>query len=771
MLPLYKGACKFTFRCVSRNVFTWIDNIYIPYNWTTTGNSIISDVIDSSDNHSDHLAFNCNWNCAENSVGDLMRNSQCMGFYKYIWSDFAKVTYYADSGNILQDCINKFKESHAFICTNRYCADSDHRQDIDRFYENITDSLSNCSKQYFKHVKPKSFTWSAELSELKQQSKISLIDWCNAGYPTTDPIKEKYVFSKKRYKKAIKIHKSLGKQITLNELEEALSARNNGSFWKIFNNSVKHKPTLTDLKPNDFVKQFKDNFISSSDNDKALNEFFSLYSEPDLNVPDFFIDVCDVECAVKNINASECLDYKNLTYGHIILAHPAIMIALSLLFNAIIKHGKAPGGFGSSILLPTVKDKNKDKNDVSNYRPISILPLLAKIFERCLEKYLEPFFAFHPNQYGFVKNGGCNRALFTFSSTVDYFVNNGSNVYICSLDASKAFDRVNHFALFAAMLRRGVPKALVNIFLSWYSKLSCQVRWDGAMSNMFAIHSGLPQGSLLSPKLYNIIMDHILIALEESGVGCYVNLAFVGAIAYADDLVLLSASLVDLQKLLHICSDVALIFDIIFNVSKSVAGFVGIKLSNLVCSLDIQGRQLSWVDIIKYLGIEFKLGTHLQADLSSRVRKFQSAVCAVLRHKLTGHELVYVEIILKKCMPILFYGLGAFDINSYTRNTLSQVWNMAFRFVFGLNKHDSTRHALQCCNTMSIKFLFDERLLVFFHNLSQCESDLLHNLWCYMFRSKRYCKLFTQYCLCGLETKRCLRMCLKTAFNNYCDNL
>ena len=161
----------------------------------------------------------------------------------------------------------------------------------------------------------------------------------------------------------------------------------------------------------------------------------------------------------------------------------------------------------------------------------------------------------------------------------------------------------------------------------------------------------------------------------------------------------------------------------------------------------------------------------MQADLSSRVCKFKSAVCAVQRHKLAGHELVYKEIILKKYMPILFYGLGTFDINSYTLNTLSQVRNMVFRFVFDLNKHDSTWHAFQCCNTITIKFLFDEKLLVFFVNFPYCEKNLLHNLWCYIFKSKRYSKLFTQYYLCGLESKRCTRLCIKTAFSDYCDIL
>jgi hypothetical protein len=69
--------------------------------------------------------------------------------------------------------------------------------------------------------------------------------------------------------------------------------------------------------------------------------------------------------------------------------------------------------------------------------------------------------------------------------------------------------------------------------------------------------------------------------------------------------------------------------------------------------LELQGRHLSWVDSIKYLGIVFSLGCTMQADLSDRARKFQCAVCAILRNKLSGYETVYTELILKKCMPIL----------------------------------------------------------------------------------------------------------------------
>ena len=204
------------------------------------------------------------------------------------------------------------------------------------------------------------------------------------------------------------------------------------------------------------------------------------------------------------MNDCQTLDFNNLCYQHVVLANPMIYAALVMLFNAMLKHGNVPIGFGSSILLSTPKDKSRGHNDITNYRLISILPVIVKVFERCIEKFLDKYLVFHPNQYGFVCDGGCDKAIFAFSRIVAYFTDNGGNVFIFSLDVCKAFDRTNHFALFASMLHRGIPKPIVNIFISWYRNLSCQVRWANDIFYSFLILSGLPQGSLLSPKFYNI---------------------------------------------------------------------------------------------------------------------------------------------------------------------------------------------------------------------------------------------------------------------------
>ena len=75
-------------------------------------------------------------------------------------------------------------------------------------------------------------------------------------------------------------------------------------------------------------------------------------------------------------------------------------------------------------------------------------------------------------------------------------------------------------------------------------------------------------------------------------------------------------------------------------------------------------------------------------------------------------------------MPILFYGLGAFKVNSCNVVSITHVWNMAFRFIFGFVKYDSTRLVLQACKTMSLKFLLEERVLLFCDSLRHSDNML-----------------------------------------------
>lgn len=137
--------------------------------------------------------------------------------------------------------------------------------------------------------------------------------------------------------------------------------------------------------------------------------------------------------------------------------------------------------------------------------------------------------------FGFKKNLGCNNAIFALRQSIEYFNDRGSKVYMASLDASKAFDRVNHFKLFSTLIKKGLPKIVVKIIVNWYSKLFVVIRWNDYDSTPLTVLSGVRQGGILSPFLFNMYVDCIITALRKSDYGCHLRYLYVGCFLYADD--------------------------------------------------------------------------------------------------------------------------------------------------------------------------------------------------------------------------------------------
>ena len=98
------------------------------------------------------------------------------------------------------------------------------------------------------------------------------------------------------------------------------------------------------------------------------------------------------------------------------------------------------------------------------------------------------------------KEVGCSEAIFELHSTIDYFKDRGSSIFVVTLDISKAFDTVNHYKLYASLINSGIPKWIHNVIINCYSKLSVVVRWKTALSNIVYVSSGVRKGSLCRPR-------------------------------------------------------------------------------------------------------------------------------------------------------------------------------------------------------------------------------------------------------------------------------
>ena len=119
------------------------------------------------------------------------------------------------------------------------------------------------------------------------------------------------------------------------------------------------------------------------------------------------------------------------------------------------------------------------------------------------------------------------------------------------------------------MLKKCVP--FCRIFLDAYTRQQARVLWNTCTSDYFIISNGVKQGCVLSPILFSIYKDRLMILLKKkSGIGCHLNGTYCGALAYADDFTISCRSRRGLNRLLYICHSFALSNNIIFNTKKTM---------------------------------------------------------------------------------------------------------------------------------------------------------------------------------------------------------
>ena len=169
------------------------------------------------------------------------------------------------------------------------------------------------------------------------------------------------------------------------------------------------------------------------------------------------------------------IDGTNLSSNHFIRALPAIELFVAELFTITVCHGYMPTVLRDCILVPIPKG-NKDPTLSDNYRPVALAPTLSKTLEWCILLNYSGYFTTSDLQFRFKRQLSTTLCTGLIKNVVSKFVHAGSQVYGCFLDASKAFDQVNHEVLFSK-LERNLHLALNHFLVSWYRSQRMQMRW------------------------------------------------------------------------------------------------------------------------------------------------------------------------------------------------------------------------------------------------------------------------------------------------------
>ena len=173
------------------------------------------------------------------------------------------------------------------------------------------------------------------------------------------------------------------------------------------------------------------------------------------------------------------------------------------------------------------------------------------------------------NQFGFKREHGTDLCIFTVKSIIKYYNSHNSPVYTCFLDASKAYDRVNHWTLFRKLLNRSINILIVRMLLYWYTKQELCIKWGVEMSPYFTISNGVRQGGILTPSLIAVYMDDLSSLLNMSRIRCPIDDVCINHVFYEDDLCLMAPCAIALQELINVCYQYSNEIGLNFNATKS----------------------------------------------------------------------------------------------------------------------------------------------------------------------------------------------------------
>ena len=315
--------------------------------------------------------------------------------------------------------------------------------------------------------------------------------------------------------------------------------------------------------------------------------------------------------------------------------------------------------------------------------------------------------------------------LYFFFANLSITTPHGSNIVVSFFDCTKAFDTISHYGIFLKLIERKVPLCFLKIMIYWYLNMQTRCFWRDAFSEYFKVLTGTKQGGVLSPRLFSMYMDGLILRLKQAGIGCHILNVFLACLLYADDMCLLAPSRGAMQQLLSICDKYCSEFCLSFNVKKSKVLLFGNMKNLIIDPLMLDNKPIEVVTEWKYLGTTISSGRNMsfstRSELSAFYRSFNSVMSAIQK----PNSLVLMNILYSNCVPNLTYAAEVKDVSSRELIDLNVALNNSIRRIFSYNRWESTRALRQQLNFPNITEIFHQRRRCFISRCQRSENRII----------------------------------------------
>ncbi len=500
----------FTYKGPNGSSKSWLDHIFVSHPFEECFTSVQK--LDFATNVSDHHPLSCIFDfhaCTNFQVPchSPIQFSPCIAWHKVSESDIQHYCY------LISDSLPCLPPD-LISCSDPACLV--HQSVLDSYCDFLLRCISEAALQALPLVKSSPSLvpgWNNAARLLKSKANFWHRVWCEAGSPSAGVLTQLKKASKRRYKYEVRRLKRRRLLITRNRMASALANSNSRNFWKEvknINRSSSHNlrvPVVdgvhgdTDIALH-FANKLK-NLLSSdsaADRDSHLDKIGNKLVSEDLS--SVSISITCIRSAFSRLKPHKH-DGTNLLSDHLIHAPPAIDTFVAGLFSSIIHHGYMPSVLRNCVLVPIPKGSN-DSTSSDNYRPVALAPSLSKALEWCILLNYPDQFMSSDLRFGFKKKHSTTLCTGVVKNVVSRYVHNGSPVLGCFLDASKAFDRVNHDVLFTKLAERGLPATLTRFLLSWYKSQSMHVWWNTFTSPPFLSPMAYVKVMYYHPSFYHL---------------------------------------------------------------------------------------------------------------------------------------------------------------------------------------------------------------------------------------------------------------------------
>ena len=394
-----------------------------------------------------------------------------------------------------------------------------------------------------------------------------------------------------------------------------LRSTNPKEYWKILNSSNENKKCAVDIdRMFRFMSDMNagdcdDDFLANSDNsDIASND----------EILNSVITEDEIEKAVRKLKHGKAPGYDNVLNEHISSTLSIFLPVYKKFFNIIFNSGFVPDEWLLGVVKPIYKNKG-DPTSPENYRPITLLSCLGKLFtcilNNRLETYAEEVSLVNENQAGFRKNYSTLDHILSLQFLSHILMSKKKKLFCAFIDFKQAFDTVWRSGLWNKLIKNGIKGKCFTYIRNMYIGIKSTIKISGMSSDFFTCNVGVRQGENLSPFLFALYINDLEYFLQEKGIVglqsitdaiedelmLYLKLLI---LLYADDTVIMAESADDLQNALNEFFVYCTNWKLVVNVEKTKI-LIFSKGPMMKKHFYYNGVVIENVKEFKYLGIVF----------------------------------------------------------------------------------------------------------------------------------------------------------------------